>query len=680
MARTRRAAAVAAAVAAVTVGVLGPAATGAPVGASTGASTGAPALSLVRQDAWTPVGGTARLALTAAGAPPEARLSATVGQAVATRSRFDEVAGDGPLGSVLNQVSVPLAEVPRDSDGLLLLDLGLPAPAATRGPLELNVRRPGVYPLDLELRNADDAPVTAVRTMLVVAEADRPTVAQRLGVALVVPITAPPSFLPDGAPDRAVLGAFRPGGRLGRTALALRAVPEVPATLAPTAETLEAWAAEARTDATVAATFDALRTATSGRAVLEGPYLPVDLPSLLADGPSAAADDVLARGTGRVGALLGTATDPRTRVLRPASPAALARLRAAGAERFVVEAGALEPTPETRLTPAQPVILTVPGGGAEPAPALVTDPGIQKLLVAPGSAARTAQLVLAGLALVALEAPNQPRVATVLLPDGDGTSAGLTEDLLLGLRDNPFLRPITVPDAFAGVPTEPPPVRANGTPGSSLRVVAPGATPRTVVGDATYRALRGRWSAFAATTRPGDPAVAAADRSLLAAVSSAWSVDDAPALVAGHLAVVDRSIGDLLARIDIPDPRTITLTSRSGSIPLTFVNDTGFPVRLRAALSSDKLFFPEGSVLDLELPPRSTTVRVAVEARTSGTFPVDLAVTSTDGVLPVSQRQLQVRSTYVSTVGWVLMASATGVLAVWWGLDVRRRRRRRAPS
>ena len=51
-------------------------------------------------------------------------------------------------------------------------------------------------------------------------------------------------------------------------------------------------------------------------------------------------------------------------------------------------------------------------------------------------------------------------------------------------------------------------------------MVAPGAPARTVVGDATYRALRGRWSAFAATTHPGDPAVAAADRSLLAAGGS----------------------------------------------------------------------------------------------------------------------------------------------------------------
>ena len=70
-------------------------------------------------------------------------------------------------------------------------------------------------------------------------------------------------------------------------------------------------------------------------------------------------------------------------------------------------------------------------------------------------------------------------------------------------------------------------------------------------------------------------------------------------------------------------------------------------------------------------------MRVAVEARTSGTFPLDLEVTSTDGVLSISQRRLEVRSTFVSTVGWILMGSAVAFLAVWWGLDLRRRRRRR---
>jgi hypothetical protein len=56
-------------------------------------------------------------------------------------------------------------------------------------------------------------------------------------------------------------------------------------------------------------------------------------------------------------------------------------------------------------------------------------------------------------------------------------------------------------------------------------------------------------------------------------------------------------------------------------------------------------------------------------------------VTSTDGVLSISQRRLEVRSTFVSTVGVVLMASAVAFLALWWGIDWRRRRkRRRAPT
>jgi hypothetical protein len=100
-------------------------------------------------------------------------------------------------------------------------------------------------------------------------------------------------------------------------------------------------------------------------------------------------------------------------------------------------------------------------------------------------------------------------------------------------------------------------------------------------------------------------------------------------------------------------------------------------VPIRVVLDSDKLLFPDGAVLDLELPPKSTTVRVAGETRTSGTFPLKLEVTSTNGVLPISHRRLEVRSTFVSTLGIVLMGSAVLFLAVWWGFDLRRRRRRR---
>jgi hypothetical protein len=73
-------------------------------------------------------------------------------------------------------------------------------------------------------------------------------------------------------------------------------------------------------------------------------------------------------------------------------------------------------------------------------------------------------------------------------------------------------------------------------------------------------------------------------------------------------------------------------------------------------------------------------LRVPVEARTSGTFPLQLSVTSVDGALTVANRTFRVRSTAVSTVGVILMAGAVIFLALWWGIHIRRSRRARAAA
>ena len=60
---------------------------------------------------------------------------------------------------------------------------------------------------------------------------------------------------------------------------------------------------------------------------------------------------------------------------------------------------------------------------------------------------------------------------------------------------------------------------------------------------------------------------------------------------------------------------------------------------------------------------------------------VDVA---TEGGLPILTTRLSVRSSVVSGVGVVLMVGALVFLALWWGWDIHRRRRRRvrddAPS
>lgn len=654
----------------------------APAGAQTTAPTTVPTapispggrLTLASQDPWTPVGGDTKFGLDVVDPPSAATISFSVGRAITSRKLYDAAAEGAPIGTPVNQVSVPLDLLAPNEVGTRLVTIGLQSPTGALDRTRLNVPRPGIYPLDVELRDADEQPVGSFRTMLVVAEADRATVAEPLQVAWVWPVTAPPSYLPNGSPDRDVLATFRPTGRLGALALALDAADDVPITLAPTAETVEAWSEAARTDPNIQATFAALQRATSGRTVLGGPYVPVDLPAMVEHGLGDAADDVANRGNQVLGPALGAPTDARTRLARPATTASLGRLALGGVDRVIVESGDLAPAPEPRLTPAQPVTLTatIAPTAVQPATALVTDPGLQGFLAAEDlPAAQRAQLVLAGLAMTALEAPNTSRVVTLANPDDFDPPIGLYQAILTGLRANPYLRPVTTTQAFDSVAIDT----------STQRELAGQPAAEPAVSDTAYLNQRARLNSFGLLTRPGDPAVAVADRSLLASVATGWPLDIGEARADAHLAVVDKVIDDLVAQIEVPDPRTITLTSRSGSIPLTFRNETGYPVKLRASLASEKLLFPEGSVLDLDLPPRSTTVRVAVEARTSGTFPLDLEVTSTDGVLSISQRRLEVRSTFVSTVGVVLMASAVAFLALWWGFDLRRRRkRRRAPT
>ena len=67
-------------------------------------------------------------------------------------------------------------------------------------------------------------------------------------------------------------------------------------------------------------------------------------------------------------------------------------------------------------------------------------------------------------------------------------------------------------------------------------------------------------------------------------------------------------------------------------------------------VTSDKLLFPDGTDRDVTLERgKNQTVRVAVETRSSGTFPLLMTVTSAGG-LPITS-EVTVRSSFVSGVG-----------------------------
>lgn len=639
----------------------------------------APAVVLTGQPAWVTVGGNLPLRLQvrgqAAGAPG-LTVSVTAHDAVSSRSGFDAALEGRNLGSTLGHVELPLDPFPAGADGSRTLTFPLQAEDGPRDPTRLPLRRTGVYPVVVELREADGTRLAGFVTPVVAVAPGAnggPAIGQRLGVSWVVPMTARPAYQADGKPDPEVISQLRPDGRLGRRALAI-ASSGVPLTLAPGPETLESWAQLAHDDPGLTASLDAMLDALGRSQVLAGPYVPLDVRSLVSGGLSAEVGPEIVQGTDKLGALLGTRVDPRTQIARPANEASLARLRDAGVDRVIVDGADLMPR-DDQFTPAQPFVVRGQQGTATTA--VGSDAGLQRLLDGDDPPALRAQRFLAGLSVVALEQPNVARGVVVLSPEDWNASSALLESSLGGLTsDHPLLQPLTVDDLVGTVP----PATSGNAP--VVRDLAPSPVPPAPVTEREYLDAETQLDAFNALVPPPNPVAQTGNRSLLVSLSSAWSGPGGRARARAELTKIDADVKQFVGRLRVPAVNsTITLTAEKGEIPVTFLNETGQALRVRVRLESDKLLFPDGDERMVDLPPRSTTMRFGVETRSSGTFPLTLRVTSPDGVLPIQQTEVQVRTTFfVSNVGLFLTVGAGLFLAGWWAHDIRRRRRRRAAT
>jgi hypothetical protein len=144
-----------------------------------------------------------------------------------------------------------------------------------------------------------------------------------------------------------------------------------------------------------------------------------------------------------------------------------------------------------------------------------------------------------------------------------------------------------------------------------------------------------------------------------------------------YVTAADRLVEQELSEIQMPEGRSITLTARTGEIPVTFRNNTGKPVRVVVRVESDKLDFPRGTVQNLELTRLNTTERFPVVARASGAFPIRITLESPDGHLVVGRARITVRSTAASGASLIVAMGAATFLAVWWGRNAMKGRRAR---
>lgn len=181
------------------------------------------------------------------------------------------------------------------------------------------------------------------------------------------------------------------------------------------------------------------------------------------------------------------------------------------------------------------------------------------------------------------------------------------------------------------------------------------------------------WHELRSFTRPTDR-TAALVRTLVARASSSaewdgeWTIGRKRARDA--VRVVERN-----KRLVTAPEGSVTFTSQRGSVPVTVRNGNSFPARVRIELSSTKLEFPAGSSRTLTVEPPGDTVVFSALARSTGTFPVHVRLTSPDGRVVFSASGITVRSTAANVAGLALTAGAAVFFAVWLIRSLRRRRR-----
>ena len=146
---------------------------------------------------------------------------------------------------------------------------------------------------------------------------------------------------------------------------------------------------------------------------------------------------------------------------------------------------------------------------------------------------------------------------------------------------------------------------------------------------------------------------------------------------AGRLAEIDAEVGAVLSAIVAPEPFTFTLTGTSNTLRLPIRNTGEEPLRVDVRVRSPKLTTEEPTQ-QVEVPALSSfEVNVPVEARSSGTFTIEVDVLAPDGYRIVPPVVLKGRVSHVNGLAQVVTGGAALVLASWWYTHLRRRRAER---
>lgn len=356
----------------------------------------------------------------------------------------------------------------------------------------------------------------------------------------------------------------------------------------------------------------------------------------------------------------------------------LAALVNAGASRVILAASSTrrKPEPLTRAVPVEVETRT-----PAPAAALVADEGLgERLRSERLTGIQARQRFLAETAAIMLERPAQRRVVAALAPLDWDPDPEMLRGILGAMARSPWMRGITLDDAVAG---------GGGRPKVELASTESLLSQGPVLSGGYSDALREARRAIEqyADLAPPKGLLAALERRLLIAESADWAGGRRQQQRGRAFALaVGNEVRREFQKVRAPAPLTITLTSRTGVIPLSITSAAAYPVDVVIRLDSAKLRFPSGdrcsappfagACIARRLQPRTQTIEVPTIAEVTGTFPLRVTLQTPNRGVPLDSSRLVVRSTAYNLVAVAITGGAGLFLVVWWLAGIFRPRRK----
>lgn len=642
-------------------------------------SPGSPGVQLLQQTPWLQGPGQYLFRVALSGAAPTDQIQVTVFDQLITRTSFDQAAVGKVNDFAFYQQPVPLSDLPGNlSQGV---DVSLPVnqtpPAGDPFKQIVQIGETGVFPVQISIVDASGVPQGKPLTTFIVyaqhtvsAGAVKP-----LSAALIIPFASPPVVGPSGGlapPDAAETQ------RLDRLATVLNGDSSVPASILASPLTLDELAVGSSAGRAVLSQLNGA-TVDGPLDVLPTTYSPVSLADLQTFLPGEITPQ-LATASSTLKSVFGTAPNDSTWVVDgPLDGTALSVLIAHHARQVIVPSRDLTSLPNViDTTFARSTKLSYAGNTLT---VVAADSTLTDAFGRSASPVLAANQLLAEMAMIYTETPSVTRGVAVMPPAGWTASPTFISTLLAGLKGNPLVSAVTASRLFQAI----------GQPqGTRYLAADQGSGPGF---DQVGRIAAARSQIFYLSQILGrSPQIAELNKQILLAESS--ELTDAQR--ATVLDAIDAKTVQVQHAASLPPATTITLTATKGAIPLTILAAGNLHPRVQLHLRSQKLIFrpfqpPEGTcqvisdteeVCTLTLTSQNTTLKVPVETRSSGVFPVDVSLEVPGTAKVLVKRQDTVRSTAVSGVAVIVIVLALVGLIVWWVRDLRRGRRpeRLAPS